>query len=196
MGMSFQPIWGGPVYAFRNVMYNTAIAPYKLNQDPSGFHIFHNASIRPGWAWLQYGQHISNFSFYNNLTIGTDKAVYLTPFIQLAHIDYNGWSPDGEFKFDYAWNGFSSLRTHSPYEQHGRILTTPIFLEQIAMPPQFASFMQPPRTMRLDANSNAVDAGLRLPNINDDFTGKAPDLGVLEFSHDPPHYGVRWSGEE
>ena len=196
MGMSFQPIWGGPVYAFRNVIYNAAIAPYKLNQDPSGFHIFHNASIRPGWAWLQYGQHISNFSFYNNLTIGTDKAVYVTPFIQLAHIDYNGWSPDGEFKFDYAWNGFSSLRTHSPYEQHGRILTTPVFLEQIAMPSQFASFMQPPRTMRLDAHSNAVDAGLRLPNINDDFTGKAPDLGALELSHDPPHYGTRWSGEE
>ena len=196
MGMSFQPVWGGPVYAFRNVLYNTAIAPYKLNQDPSGFHIFHNTSIRSGWAWLQYGEHISNFSIYNNLTIGSDKAVYMTPFIQLAHLDYNGWSPDGEFKFDYSWSGFASLRGQSPYERHGRILTAPVFVEQMAVPLQFESFMQPPGTVRLHARSNAVDAGLRLPNINDDYTGEAPDLGALELSHDPPHYGVHWSGEE
>ena len=28
--------------------------------------------------------------------------------------------------------------------------------------------------------SNAIDAGVRLPNINDDYRGEAPDLGVLE----------------
>src|SRR5262245_5603119 len=193
MGMSFQPIWGGPVYAFQNVIYNTAVAPYKLNQSPSGFHIFHNTSIRPGWAWQQYGEYIANFSLLNNLMIGSDKAVYLTPFIELGLIDYNGWSPDGEFTFDYSWDGFSSLRRKSPYEKHGRILRGPVFLEQMTVPSKFASFMPPPPSVMLHSESNAVDSGIRLPNINDDYTGEAPDLGALERSHESPHYGVRWS---
>jgi hypothetical protein len=192
MGISFQPVWGGPVYAVRNVIYNTAIAPYKLNQEPSGFFILHNTSIRAGWAWLQYGNSVSNFSFHNNLTIGTDKAVYVMPYLQLAGIDYNGWSPDGEFKFDYSWDGFSSLRWKSPYERHGRLLTSPVFLSGIAVPPKFEWFMPPPPPLMLHAESNAVDAGVRLPNINDDYTGERPDMGVLERGRDAPQYGVRW----
>ena len=190
MGISFQPVWGGPVYALRNVIYNTAVAPYKLNQQPSGFFILHNTSVRSGWAWLQHGEAASNFSFHNNLTIGT-KPVYLTPYLQIAGIDYNGWSPDGEFKFDYSWSGFSSLSRQSPYERHGRLLNAPVFVATVAVPPTFESFMPPPALM-LDPGSNAVDAGLRLPNINDDYTGEQPDLGVLERGREAPQYGIRW----
>ena len=193
MGISFQPVWGGPVYAFRNVMYNTAVAPYKLNQEPSGCYILHNTSMRAGWAWLQYGNVVSNVSFYNNLTMGTDKAVYLTPYLHIADFDYNGWSPDGEFKFDYSWAGFSSLKRQSSYERHGRLLTAPVFLPPIAVPAKFESFMAPPRAPMLDAASNAVDAGLRLPNINDDYTGEQPDIGALERGREAPAYGVRWT---
>ena len=32
----------------------------------------------------------------------------------------------------------------------------------------------------LNARSRAVDAGIALPNVNDGFTGKAPDLGAYE----------------
>ena len=193
MGISFQPVWGGPVYAVRNLIYNTAIAPYKLNQEPTGFFILHNTSIRRGWAWLQYGAYASNFSFHNNLTIGTDNPVYLTPYLQMAGIDYNGWSPDGEFKFDYSWSDFASFSRESPYEGHGRLLTVPVFITAIAVPPTFESFMPPP-TPVLDAGSNAVDAGRRLPNINDDYTGEGPDIGVLERGFEAPHYGIRWVG--
>jgi hypothetical protein len=190
MGMSFQPVWGGPVYAIRNVIYNTAVAPYKLNQEPSGFLILHNTSIRSGWAWLQYGEFVSNFSFQNNLTIGT-KPVYLTPYLRMAGIDYNGWSPDGEFKFDYSWTGFSSLRRESPYERHGRLLSPPVFMAGVSVPPRFEAFMSPP-ALSLNAHSNALDAGLPLPNINDDYAGERPDLGALERGREAPQYGVRW----
>jgi hypothetical protein len=30
-----------------------------------------------------------------------------------------------------------------------------------------------------------------LPNINDDFEGKAPDLGAIEFGKPMPHYGAK-----
>ncbi len=191
MGMSFQPIWGGPVYAFRNVIYNTANAPYKLNQDPSGFHIFHNTALRPGWAWTQYGYHVSNFSFLNNLTIGTENAVYVQSAIRFARIDYNGWAPDGQFTFTERWSGFAELHNDSPYERHGVLLRQPVFESPIHIPKSFSAFMRIPSSVQLHPLSNAVDAGCRIPNVNDDYTGQAPDLGAIEYEQAEPTYGVR-----
>ena len=44
---------------------------------------------------------------------------------------------------------------------------------------------------QLRAGSAAVDAGVRLSGIDDDFTGKAPDLGAYEVGKPVPHYGPR-----
>ena len=43
----------------------------------------------------------------------------------------------------------------------------------------------------LRPGSAAVDAGVRLPGVNDDFTGRAPDLGAYEVGRPLPHYGPR-----
>ena len=44
---------------------------------------------------------------------------------------------------------------------------------------------------RLKPGSVAVDAGCILPNINDGFAGKAPDLGALEVGQPATIYGPR-----
>jgi hypothetical protein len=44
---------------------------------------------------------------------------------------------------------------------------------------------------QLRPGSAAVDAGVVLPNINDDFTGRGPDLGAYELGRPIPHYGPR-----
>jgi len=44
---------------------------------------------------------------------------------------------------------------------------------------------------QLRPGSVAVDAGVRLPGIDDDFTGRAPDLGAYEARRAVPHYGPR-----
>jgi hypothetical protein len=44
---------------------------------------------------------------------------------------------------------------------------------------------------RLKAGSAAVDRGALLPNVNDKFSGQAPDLGALELGQALPHYGPR-----
>ena len=44
---------------------------------------------------------------------------------------------------------------------------------------------------QLKPNAAAVDAGCILPNVNDDFTGRAPDLGALEVGQPVPVYGPR-----
>jgi hypothetical protein len=51
-------------------------------------------------------------------------------------------------------------------------------------PPDFDFCLKP--------GSAAVDAGMLLPTINDDFLGKAPDLGACELGQPPPHYGPRY----
>jgi len=48
-----------------------------------------------------------------------------------------------------------------------------------------------PFTLRLREGASAIDAGARLPNINDDFYGKAPDLGASEFGAPAALYGPR-----
>jgi hypothetical protein len=44
---------------------------------------------------------------------------------------------------------------------------------------------------RLRPGSRAVDAGKPIPNVNDGFTGQAPDLGALEVGQPEPVYGPR-----
>jgi hypothetical protein len=44
---------------------------------------------------------------------------------------------------------------------------------------------------RLRPGSAAIDRGVAIPNINDGFTGKAPDLGALEAGQPLPQYGPR-----
>ena len=44
---------------------------------------------------------------------------------------------------------------------------------------------------RLKPGPPAIDAGETLPNINDDFAGRAPDLGAHELDKPIPVYGPR-----
>jgi hypothetical protein len=44
---------------------------------------------------------------------------------------------------------------------------------------------------RLRPGSAAVDAGVPLPTINDDYTGRAPDIGAYESGRPVLQYGPR-----
>jgi hypothetical protein len=44
---------------------------------------------------------------------------------------------------------------------------------------------------RLKPGSAAVDRGIALPNVNDGFTGQAPDLGAWEVGRPVPQFGPR-----
>ena len=48
-----------------------------------------------------------------------------------------------------------------------------------------------PQDLRISPGSAAEDAAMLLPNINDDFTGNAPDIGAYEIGKPLPHYGPR-----
>jgi hypothetical protein len=82
-------------------------------------------------------------------------------------------------------------RPFSEVEKHG--------VEQIKLEDTFTNvqFPNPPipereaPDLRLKPGSRAIDAAQRIPNINDDFKGKAPDCGAYELGQPLPHYGPR-----
>jgi hypothetical protein len=46
--------------------------------------------------------------------------------------------------------------------------------------------------LTLRRGSKAIDKGVFIPNVTDEFTGKKPDLGAYEFGLPVPQYGPRW----
>ena len=66
--------------------------------------------------------------------------------------------------------------------------------ENVPLPdPQRKGHVYPAKGLdfRLKSSGKAIDAGVVLPNINDSFSGKAPDLGALEYGQEPIQYGPR-----
>jgi hypothetical protein len=207
MGISLQPVWGGPVYIFRNLFLNLAASAYKLNNDPSGFYIYHNTSARTlgtgnwrayAWTSLGYTQsdgdpaYAGNFEMKNNILIGLTEPAYVTTDLILAEIDYNGWSPDGAFRFVDTWVNFADLQSNSPYEPNGRVLDDNTFATTLVLPEDYTTFWSD-TDVRLGQSSLAIDAGLPLANINDGFSAVGPDLGAIELGMPMPSYGVRSS---
>jgi Right handed beta helix region len=205
MGVSFQPIWGGPAYVFRNVFVNMSRSPFKLNNDPSGFFIFNNTAVRtlgignngshalPSLGYTQADGHpayAANFEFRNNLLLGVSSPAFVTTDLMDEKLDYNGWYPDGTFVLFDTWTSLADLKSRSPYEAHGRIVEAQPFASPVSLGADYTAFMQP-RSVALATGSTAVDGGQVLPNITDGFLGAAPDLGAWESGIPPPAFGVR-----
>ena len=99
------------------------------------------------------------------------------------------------------WKTFPTLekfRAATGQEEHGLELDFDIFEEMTPPDPskRHAVYHAMDLNFRLKPNSKAVDAGDRIPTVNDDFSGDAPDLGALEAGQPEPHYGPRWLKSE
>lgn len=205
-GYSAQPMFGGPAYFFRNLLYHVpAGGAFKLSAAPAGLLIYHNTLIGEQTARDPY----SNAHFRNNLFLGRD-----TPdrgIMTWANApgsfssDYNGYRPNLGVSSQYNWLAaggkdwrsfatLAELQKAAGVEAHGIEVDYDIF-EKLA-PPDPARRHHVYHSMdlnfRLKPSSKAVDAAAKLPTINDGFAGRAPDLGALEAGQPEPHYGPRW----
>ena len=218
-GLSAQPIFGGPAYYIRNVVYNTPVALKFIN--PAGVIVYHNTIV----AENRTAQRLSNAHFRNNLFLGTDAAAGISVMggpTAYSSYDYNGYRPNRGAAAQYTWLGpkpgvgvdydieaktaprFSTLAELSAstgQETHGLEIDYDIF--ESLQPPVAPDSSKPGRPydavdldFRLKPNSKAVDAGVRLPTVNDGFAGKAPDLGAYEVGQPVPVYGPRWLKEQ
>jgi len=205
--LSFQPVFGGPAYALRNVVVNVADEQLKMKalgvvppQEPSGIVVLHNTFVSPEIALnLQTPATTRNLLMANNLFVGPSPAgprvVDWTGPLADFTIDFDGWFPAGRFDWNAAgdWPSFAAMVAAGVLEPHGTLLTEPIFANGLRAPASYAVTL-PGQDVTLAATSNAVDAGAVFPNVGDGFTGAAPDLGALERDCPVPLYGVRPEG--
>jgi MYXO-CTERM domain-containing protein len=201
--LSFQPIFGGPAYAFRNVIVNVVDEQQKLHslggtEETVGALVYNNTFVSAKHAVnLQASATAHDFQLVNNLYVGpatpvSGKTVDWSVPIDNGTIDYNGYFPDGVFDFDAAgtWSTFAEMQSAGKFESHGVLLTQETFASGLAAPADYTTKLVP-ADAALAASSPAIDKGQILTGITDGFQGAAPDLGALESGCATPIYGVR-----
>lgn len=199
-GITTQPIYGGPVYIFRNAMYNVVGSPFKMHNRPSGAIMIHNTVLKSGRAMEVYsGADVVNCIYRNNVFIGTTDRYCFESTSKMINcdFDYDGFGGVTFEKF-MKWNKviydtIEDVRKNAPVEKHAVWLDVAKTFASGAKAPEEPKAKAPVSVndLRLREGSAAIDAGEVLPCYNDGFKGKAPDLGAYEFGGEVPHYGPR-----
>ena len=207
--LSVQPVIGGPAYIIRNIAVNQPDEPVKYHGigypriQPSGVLIYHNTFVSPYESLtMQSGSPTHYFEFKNNLFVGPPvlrrgvTADWCGP-INNGIFDYNGYWPDGFYGYWFPWEyvkaaGFAMLQAKG-IERNGTLLGSSIFASGLLGPASHIPLLAP-QDVTLASNSSAADRGTVLPNINDGYTGSAPDLGALETGCPTVSYGPRPAG--
>ena len=209
--LSVQPVFGGPVYFYQNLIYNAPTGSLKYIEGSSGVYTYNNTIIGEGRAGPA-----SNETFRNNLILaqGAMEPVYaIATYTNYTNSDYNGFRPNPGVNDSFEWNSprfevlrdfknppiarhFKSLREYSEatgQDQHSVLVDYSVFtnVQKPDMTDPQRVYKTEDFDFRLKPGSAAVDGGVVLPNITDDYTGRAPDLGAYELDRPIPHYGPR-----
>lgn len=227
--LSVQPMFGGPVYFIRNIVYHAPEGgAVKFTASSAGIVVYHNTLIAPIKPMLLAA---SNVHYRNNLVLG--RAETLETFAvetntNYSSSDYNGFRPNDGAEFSYEWSsppihmqanfpgepGIRSTQQQSQFEaqarerrrfrtlkeysdatgqdRHSVLVDYDVFVKVTPPGPDPRTLYRPQDfDFQLRPGSVAVDAGLRLTGVNDDFTGREPDLGAYEVGKPVPTYGPR-----
>jgi hypothetical protein len=219
-GLSAQPVFGGPAYFIRNVLYNIPNGfALKFMAKPSGLYVLHNTIISEN----RNTETFSNAHFRNNLFLGIDaNGRSLTAFPMATNYstyDYDGYRPNKTGGYQYTWiaPAKGQLRDYTIGAKEGKqFYTLKQFsddsgLEKHGIEIDYSIFtsMRPPDPSKphgiyhasdidftLNPKGKAIDKGVVMPNINDGYKGNAPDLGAIETGEPVPVYGVRGLGNQ
>jgi len=200
VGLSAQPSLGGPTYFIRNAMYNIIHAAFKFKRRSYGDVVIHNTVVKVGAGLAGNGPGLDHAYFRNNLAIGGDSGKGLWGGYGAGNsygAEILGSVPNSSFDFDAvgvvdaAYIAEIGGKPFLEIERHG--------IEQLDIHKVFdnVDYPLPPTPergvpdLRPVSGSRVVDAGIHIPNINDDFIGKAPDCGAYETEEILPHYGPR-----
>ncbi len=204
-GITTQPVNGGPVYIFRNSIYNTQYSPFKLHNHTSGLIIANNTSATHGIAFniKNAGEEVSNVFMRNNLFIGgKDYGLRSVGKMIACDFDNDGYGGfSGMFGWSFAlWNGKEytkpkhALGSDGLYSKYGAIVINPkkVFKKGKITPKFYdKTYAIEDNRFELAEQSSAIDSGLEIPTITEHFTGAKPDLGCCESGIVQPHYGPR-----
>ena len=160
----------------------------------------------------------SNLHYRNNLILGQGAApevFSMETATSYSSSDYNGFRPNPGASISFIWKSppfdksadfagelidrrFQNLDEYSEstgQDSHSVLLDYDIFKNVPALTTENPGRLYDARDsdFRLKAGSKAVDAGMLLPNVNDGYRGRLPDLGAYELGEDVPRYGPRRS---
>jgi len=209
--LSVQPMFGGPVYFYQNLIYNAPTGSLKYIEGSSGILTYNNTIIGEGRAGPA-----SNQQYRNNLFLAQgafDPVFAVTTYTNYSSSDYNGYRPNPGKEDSFEWNSpafgtaaafgqnpvqrrFRSLqdfREATGQEQHSVMVDYDVFAHVPMPDPADPQHVYTPDGLdfSLRSGSPAIDAGVELPTITDGFTGRAPDLGAFESGRPAFHYGPR-----
>ncbi|WP_211485412.1 right-handed parallel beta-helix repeat-containing protein [Corallococcus exiguus] len=207
IAVSSQPGLGGPTYFVRNAIYNAVHVAFKLYRGSTGDVLLHNTVVKHGDAFGIYaGRPVAHLYARNNLFLGGTGGTFNgyssgagrvlhVPDLEVASssLDYDGvGSTTDTVTGRLGATSFTSLQTlrTGTSEQHAVQVDLTAFATPVAYPAAPLTLYAKP-DLRIRADSAAANAGQALPNINEGFTGPAPDLGAFEAGADLPVYGPR-----
>jgi hypothetical protein len=227
--LSVQPMFGGPVYFIRNIVYHAPEGgAVKFTASSSGLVVYHNTFIAPVKPMLLAA---SNVHYRNNLVLGKSESLEtfaVQTNTNYSSSDYNGFRPNEGAMFSFEWSTppmsmranfpgepgrlstqlqsqleaqaretrrFRTLREFSDatgQDKHSVLVDYDVFVKVTPPGPDPRTLYKPADfDFQLRPGSVAVDAGVRLPGVNDDLAGRAPDLGAYEVGRPVPRYGPR-----
>ena len=185
-GISIAPAATGPSYIFRNILAGWHSVdeyegyPFKFNYGPPPstrwIYIYHNTcftdvSGQDGFLFKGYSEW-SNVVSRNNIYAGTDCAIESWPSTNPVTMDYDALFTTHATRFA-RWGsaGYATLPAFAA--------ATGQETDGIAADPRFVDTSS--TNYSLNSDSPLIDRGLRIPGINDDYVGAAPDIGAFEF---------------
>lgn len=202
MGVSVQPMRGGPAYLFRNEFFNLESNPIKMHNQTTGFFVLHNTGAKVGNAQGDDGAMWRNVVFRNNIFLGTRYAFEFTTVRDegFRDFDYNAWHTNhaagSASDPDFKWENIRYARLPNlqaiGVETHG-LYAAFSHLVNAALPANWDVDTPPgSRDLRLTAGAPQINAGASLANLNDPFVSDGqPDMGAFEYGQPLPAYGPR-----
>ena len=191
---------GAPWYVLRNQVGAPLESTLKLRSGDRAL-IAHNTFVGWSGAVASGSEYLNRFQSNNNLWMSMQDRYFwesgsddgFVPFWG-ENLDYDGFDW-GNYPYAVKWKGIryvdlEAFTAATGLEEHGIRVDRQTCFERLdipAAPPESMPFQY----MTLNSDCNAVDAGVMLPGINDDYYGNAPDLGAYEVGAVLPHYGVR-----
>ena len=184
----------GPLYVWRNVICRTHIAPdewnggfLKTSDKASGgrIYVFHNTILNSPYKvpvyskgtktpingpriGLGWGGPMVNVTSRNNILDATS----------MSFRDRTN-NPLNDFDYDLYTGQLPDKR----HQKHG-IKGKPVYGDNFKISGEYL-------TINLKPGSPGQDAGIRIPNFNDDYLGKAPDMGAHECGHKTLYFGIK-----
>jgi len=103
--LSVQPMFGGPVYFIRNIVYHAPEGgAVKFTASSSGIVVYHNTFLAPVKPMLLA---VSNVHFRNNLILGKSETLEtfaIESNTNYSDSDYNGFRPNEGAEFSFEWS--------------------------------------------------------------------------------------------